>query len=527
MIERTTNRSSHRRAGAMLARVAAALGFALALGNGGCRREASRARPLVLVGVDGLEWDLLLRFAAEAKESAGGGLPNLMALAHEGLAAKLDTLDPTLSPVIWTTIVTGKRLEKHGIKGFSYFDPPPPGAPSGAPEGEAHLFTSVHRKSKAFWNVLSDAGQRSGVFGWWCTFPAEEIEGEMVAQTSTRAQIDFGEGGRIWKGNYLAGLPKQTWPEELAGRMDARARALADEAGGDADPFRKCFGSPAHPLSPLHETLWASVRSAFYADVLFERAALDFLDEKRPYDALLVYFGVTDVASHLFWRHLEPERYDHPPTQDELADFGHVIRDAYRSVDAAIGELRRRAPDADFLVISDHGFGGVNFHETFPADGPRHESGHHMNSPAGVLIAAGPGFRRSPLRDGATKEELKSVGRVEELLPTLLVRAGLPYGEDMDGRPMRGLLSEELLRERPIRSVESHEDAAWRRARQDALAHWPEFERRFESALRSMDDAQLKQLMKLGYVGPGLNDPPPPPPPPPKKDDEQPKKDGK
>ncbi len=476
--------------------------LALVAATTGCGVEPAAvvARPLILIGVDGLEWELLLRFAGEEQ------LPNLSALAKDGLAAKLDTLEETLSPLIWTTIATGKRPEKHGITAFSFEDE----------SGTAFLFTSLHRKSKALWNLFTDAGLTTDVFGWWCTFPAEEIQGEMVAQTSTRAQIDIASGSRIWKGNYLAGLPRQTWPDELSARMDAHARALAEQVIAGADPAAAAFGKPAHAVSKLDERLFGLVRSAFYADVLFREAALDVLKEKRPFDALLVYFGVVDVASHLFWRPMEPQKYDHPPSAESIADFGRVIRDSYRWVDEAIGEIRRLAPDADLLVVSDHGFYAASLHDEFKDDGPRHDSGKHTQSPPGVLIAAGPGFRRDPLPPGATADELKTIGRVEDLLPTLLARAGLPYGEDMDGRPLRRLLADEVLRAHPIGSVKSHEDDAWRVSREEALARFRDFERNFETLLRQMDEKNLETLRALGYTGAGLNEAGPEDDPPPK-----------
>jgi predicted AlkP superfamily pyrophosphatase or phosphodiesterase len=468
-----------------------------------CRSSAGKRPPLVVVGVDGLEWRLVLQFAQE------GALPNLAKLMGEGYAGKLETLDKTLSPVIWTTIATGKTPEQHGITDFSFNDE----------TGEPHLFTSVHRKTKAFWNLLSDAGRTVHVDGWWCTWPVEALEngGTMVAQTTTRAQINY-RNGRIWKGTYLKGLEKQTFPEELGDVMDAHVAKLAESAD---ELLAAAFGSAAGPAtkpSPMTQMAFDCVKQAYFGDRLFLAAAEDVLDAKRPYDVLAVYFGVTDVASHLFWRDFEPSFYKVPPSAAELADFGHVVRDAYRFADAAIGELRRKAPDADFVVLSDHGFHAVNaeldFETSYAEKSKRFESGHHTDAPPGVFIASGPSFKKQPVAATALVSDLRTVGRVADVLPTLLVLEGLPLARDLAGQPMRQVFTDAVLAAAPGEPVATYDDAAWTRDRERVRAEARKLEKNFEGQLRTMEKQSLDLLKKLGYVV-DTPDPPPPPAPPP------------
>jgi predicted AlkP superfamily pyrophosphatase or phosphodiesterase len=461
-----------------------------------CRPSAERRRPLVVVGVDGLEWRLVLQFAQE------GALPNLTKLMGEGYAGKLETLEPTLSPVIWTTIATGKKPEQHGITDFFFTDA----------AGERHLFTSIHRRSKAFWNILSDAGRTCHVDGWWCTWPAEPLDhgGSMVAQTTTRAQINY-RNGRIWKGTYLKGLPAQTSPEELGAVMDAHFAELADAAD---EELARTFGRAARPAAPgskMVDELFGCVTQAYFGDRLFLAAAEDVLDAKRPYDVLAVYFGVTDVASHLFWRDFEPQLYKFPPAAAELADYGNVVRDAYRSADAAIGALRAKAPDADFVVLSDHGFHASDverdFEASFAAKDKRFDSGHHTDAPPGVFIACGPSFKKGPVAASADVAQLRTVGKVEDVLPTLLRLEGLPLAEDMAGRPMRQVFAQEELSVSAGDAVKSYDDAAWLRAREADRVHARNLESNFEGALRKLEDDSRDQLRKLGYPVDG-KDPP-------------------
>jgi len=452
-----------------------------------CSRSSPPPRKLIVLGVDGLEWKLVLKFAQAGK------LPNLSALLQNGVSGKLETLSPTESPAIWTTIATGKKPGKHGVLDFAYRDE----------DGEAHLFTSVHRNSKALWNLLGDAHRGCDVLGWWCTFPVEKIDGVMVSQTCMRTQIDISDGHKIWKGSYLRGIPGQVQPPDF----EPRVRAAADRIYAASKESMRALAQPNLPLTPLASGLWDGLVSSFVADQLYADVARDLLKSGKASEVVLLYLGTTDVASHRFWRYLEPELYDHPPRASELADFGRVIEASYVFADGVLGDLRALVPDADFVVLSDHGFHAVNLHNPFPDAAPATEgpfvSGHHQDAPPGFFVASGPGFRRGTCASDA--DRVPVVGRVEDVLPTLLWRLGIPFGEDMDGRPMRDVLGEATLAAAPQTPVKSHEDAAWQKQRAEARAHAAEDEKRFEqAALRALDGAERQRLGNLGYVGEGL-----------------------
>src|SRR5947207_15227941 len=60
-----------------------------------------QARPVLFVGLDGADWQLLDDYMAS------GVMPNLAALAREGRTGVLSTIYPPLSPLVWTTMMTG------------------------------------------------------------------------------------------------------------------------------------------------------------------------------------------------------------------------------------------------------------------------------------------------------------------------------------------------------------------------------------------------------------------------------------
>ena len=113
-----------------------------------CRTPQSapeRRAPLWLVAVDGLEWSVALPLIE------AGRMPQLDALMARGRAGRLESYAPAKSPVIWTTVATGKLPEDHGILDFTYLD-----------ESDRHrLYSSRDRRTKALWEIAGDAGRRS------------------------------------------------------------------------------------------------------------------------------------------------------------------------------------------------------------------------------------------------------------------------------------------------------------------------------------------------------------------------------
>jgi predicted AlkP superfamily phosphohydrolase/phosphomutase len=123
-------------------------------------------KKVLLIGWDAADWKIIDKLFAEGK------LPNLYNLVKRGVRTQLQTLDPPLSPMLWTSIATGFRADIHGIGGF--IEPTPSG------DGLRPV-TSTSRKVKAIWNILQQNGLKSNVVAWWPSNPVEPISGVMVS----------------------------------------------------------------------------------------------------------------------------------------------------------------------------------------------------------------------------------------------------------------------------------------------------------------------------------------------------------
>ena len=73
---------------------------------------ARTAQRLLIVGWDAADWILINRLFA------AGRMPVLRRLVEAGCRADLGTLEPKLSPLLWSSIATGKTADKHGILNF-------------------------------------------------------------------------------------------------------------------------------------------------------------------------------------------------------------------------------------------------------------------------------------------------------------------------------------------------------------------------------------------------------------------------
>ena len=114
----------------------------------------------MVIGIDGAEWKVINALADE------GAMPNLSRLRTRGTWGEIATLpDIPLSPVIWTSIATGKTAVKHGVAWFMV---------DGA-DGKRVPVRSHNRKTKAIWNILAEHGRRPITIGWWATYPAEDV----------------------------------------------------------------------------------------------------------------------------------------------------------------------------------------------------------------------------------------------------------------------------------------------------------------------------------------------------------------
>ena len=155
----------------------------------GIRGKAER---VVVVGLDGLDPGRV------RKLMQAGRLPNLASLAQQGTFTELGTTLPPISPVAWSTFMTGVNPGKHNIFDFlnrdlrTYF---PELSSARVTSGSRWSFLSavglgkppvrMLRKSQPFWKILGEHGVFSTILRVPITFPPERFHGLLLSAMCT------------------------------------------------------------------------------------------------------------------------------------------------------------------------------------------------------------------------------------------------------------------------------------------------------------------------------------------------------
>jgi len=403
---------------------------------------------VLLIGWDAADWKVI-RPLLDA-----GRMPNLARFMAEGVHGNVATIYPVLSPMLWTSIATGKRAYKHGIHGFS--EPLPDGS-------GVRPITLLSRKTKAVWNILNQTGHRSLVVGWWPSHPAEPLNGVMV---SNHYQNSAGEPG-----TSRPLPPGMVHPPSLAASL-AELRVNPMELSGE---FIRLFVPEYEKVDQAKDKRLHSL-GKIIAETMSVHAAATELLATQPWDFAAVYYSGIDHFEHAFMSY-------HPPrlpwvSEEDFAIYQDVVANAYRYHDAMLGVLLGFA-DANTTVIlmSDHGFHPDHLRPGYvPAEpaGPAVEHRHF-----GILCMKGPSLRTGEPIYGAS---------LLDICPTLLTLFGLPPARDMDGKVLLTAFKEPPRLE-PIES--------WDSVPGDAGTHPP------ATQLDPVASAQaFKQLVDLGYVAP-------------------------
>ncbi|MFT7662987.1 MAG: hypothetical protein ACI87A_001208 [Planctomycetota bacterium] len=407
-----------------------------------------------LIGIDGADFRHIDRMIE------AGELQNFLRFKNGGTFGPLETISPH-SPVVWTSIATGRAPRAHGIHQYrsSYFI----GTGVAIPQGEDDLLgraldgfgfrvegavSSNERRVRAVWEILSEFDKPSLVVNWWASYPAEAIRGEMISNHLVP-----------WSGFQTETLSNQnntsglTSPESLTPLLLERLNEYVE----------------AHELENIERDAFTVAGYQYYKardELVFEIYADRLTNAPHEFSLATVYLQGVDTASHaytteVFGENVNEQRAKRLSDAESSALWDRLVAGAYRAMDQRIGQLLDASQQNDVIIlVSDHGWD--------------YDGTSHWNKPDGIFMALGGPFNAGH----ATR------AHVFDVLPTIASLLGLPISKELNGRVLRGTLAPKWANKHPQVMIESYGP------RGSVIAVTP----------TSTEESHVDRLRDLGYV---------------------------
>lgn len=400
----------------------------------------------LLLGWDAADWKVINPMIEQ------GLLPNIENLINQGTIGNLETLDPPYSPMLWTSIATGKRPYKHGVHGFNEpWDKGPGTRP----------VMSTTRTCKAIWNILTQEDYKTHVLGWWPSHPAEPINGIAISDFFAKP---VGRQFEAWPVSEGSVYPPEMedhfgWlrvhPEELTSNILELFVPNWEKASS---------GQQKRMSGIMRETAMATTLHNCYTNIL----------RTQEWDFAALYLATIDHYCHGNMKF-------HPPKRPHIAQedydmFYNVVTAGYRFHDMMLGRILELAgEDTYVMLVSDHGFQPDHLR---PRHIPKEPAGPaYEHSPQGIFMLKGPNIKKDELLFGAS---------LLDVTPTILACLGLPVAEDMDGK----VLTQIFETAPEIQVIDS-----WEKVSGACGMHGEDVGEDEDIATKA-----LEQLVELGYI---------------------------
>ena len=265
---------------------------------------------VVVVGIDGATWTM-----ADKVE-----MPALSELQKRGRRGILEAEEPLFSPLLWSTLATGKRPDQHGIRGLNV--------------------RTDQATAGRFWEVARDAGLTVGLYKWLVTWPPPtgDLPGFTVPAWLAGDAATHPRGLSWVKALELSNRANRKRVETDRSMLDLTMDGLGDGLRWSTLWAAIRFATMER-LSPLpirkREAFLRRLRLRIDRDVFVAS-----VQEHEP-DLATFTIYVTDALSHTHWSQ----------------DGGRHVEGAYRLADEVLADIVAQfGPGTTFLVLSDHGF---------------------------------------------------------------------------------------------------------------------------------------------------------------------------
>lgn len=269
---------------------------------------------LIILALDGFSWNIIKDLIKMKK------INNINTIINNSSCGILYADEPLLSPQIWTSITTGKKQEKHGIKDF--------------------YSTKYDLKTDQIWDILIDHNFRIGIYKYITAlglrkkdyffipsphsfekdvYPKDLIFIQELSKKARMTQLNM-----IFLIKMVKFLLKNRFPLKFFILLIKEVLLMK---------FNRQFNYRFYKLKHI-EFL---INSNFY---------FNLLKFYNP-DFTIFYENIIDTLSHLFWKDYKNK-----------TGFYSLLQESYLRVANFIGKINNYASKNNYhlLIISDHGF---------------------------------------------------------------------------------------------------------------------------------------------------------------------------
>ena len=405
-----------------------------------------KKKKVLLIGWDAADWQIIDPLLEQGK------LPALEKLIKGGVRGNLSTMNPPYSPMLWTSVATGKTPDKHGVLGFIELD---------TDKQLIRPVTVTQRKVKALWNIFHNQGMTSNLIGWWPSHPAEPINGVVVSDLFPKP---IGKLDEAWP------LPSGcVHPQSLGKELEDLRMHPGEITGAHILPF---IPKAAEIEDEDQKSL--QIFSKIIAHNSSLHACSTWAMENTEWDFTAVYYDMIDHFCHAFMKYHPPKLNAVPQKQFDI--YKDAVNGAYVFQDMMLERtLQLAGEDTLVIVMSDHGYVSDDSRMLVVPDVHAAPALEHREF--GMFVMNGPGVKKGENIYGTS---------LLDIAPTLLNYFDLPIGEDMDGRVMLDAFTNPPA----LKMIDS-----WENQPGDFAVH--------EKAVLGdalSEQAAMEQLIELGYV---------------------------
>jgi predicted AlkP superfamily phosphohydrolase/phosphomutase len=431
--------------------------FCCSKGTGGAHAE----KPVVVIlGIDGADWQLIDPLIRK------GRLPLFKKLKEQSAWGYLHTSTPAKSPIIWTSIATGKTQAKHGIDDFR---------PKHKDKNGKRLpYLSTDIREATLWDILDTKSLRSVLVNWFLSYPPQPLNGLNVS--------DYFRMRAFQPRNSKQGVLNDTvYPPARAAEFEKfidgdYGKVLKDTGLPD---FPRLFDEQGSGRNYSNHAIFKKYPEFVLQENLVQKVAVDLFRTEK-FNFFAVYFKMADIVQHFAYDCFIDDAYkkkllssfaDTASADRELKEAYEKVADilcpVYQNIEKIIKEYlgSEKFKNAYFMIVSDHGFYFFVRNQTIYYN---HVNGLEK-APNGILLIKGPKVKPGKIR----------LAKIYDIAPTVLYLLNLPLDRRMEGLP--------LMRAFAFR----------RRFRYEVYQKKKPLNLRRN---RELDEKNLQELKALGYI---------------------------